>query len=594
MRTNFFKFSVLITAILVGQIAASGQALHLKARSGNTPRSIVREENRAARTGPAHQIVQFDHLPGVADLNALLAAGFKVIAAVPDNAVMVIGPTAATTEMAGVKWVGELETGDKLSPTLGTANPILAIVEFHTDVTAAIQESVVATEGLTFERPASLLANHIIVSASMDKLTALAAHDEVAYIFPADPALLTPPVAGTTPIQCAGMLTLSGPVAQYANVVTGWDMGPNHEAELGYVFGALTSKVPAATVEAEILRAMNTWSSVTNVVFNVGSGPNAARTVFLEFVNGAHGDAYPFDAAGTILAHTFYPVPLNSESIAGDMHLNAAVNWHVGGDVDIYTVVLHELGHAIGLTHTDNPGDVMYPYYQRGVPLSKNDIGAAQRLYGVLNSAAPVTLAPVTPAPVTVAPVNSTSPLSLTLNPIPAPAQASQIAIAGTVSGGVGTVTVQYQTDHGYSGKATVSAGTWNATGVTLVVGTNNITVTAFDSANHTVSHTETVTVTAPAASSATAPLSIRITSPSSTVTTENAATVSVGGTSVGGNGITQITWQTSTGASGTAVGTSQWLASNIPLLVGTNTIVVRTFDAAGASAWASVVVTHP
>jgi hypothetical protein len=77
-------------------------------------------------------------------------------------------------------------------------------------------------------------------------------------------------------------------------------------------------------------------------------------------------------------------------------------------------------------------------------------------------------------------------------------------------------------------------------------------------------------------------------------VTTENAATVSVGGTSAGGNGITQITWQTSTGASGTAVGTTQWLASNIPLLVGTNTIVVRTFDVAGASAWASVVVTRP
>jgi hypothetical protein len=589
MRANFFKSSVLFTAILVGQIAATGQELHLKARSGNTPRSTGREESRAAKTGAAHQIVQFDHLPGVADLNALLAAGFKVIAAVPDNAIMVIGPTAVTTEMAGVKWVGELETGDKLSPALRTANPILAIVEFHTDVAAAIQESVVATEGLTFDRPASLLSNHIIVSASIEQLTALATHDEVAYIFPADPALLTPPVAGTTPIQCAGMLTLAGPVAQYANVVTGWDMGPNHEAELGYVFGALTSKVPAATVEAEILRAMNTWSSVTNVVFNVGSGPNAARTVFLEFVNGAHGDAYPFDAAGNVLAHTFYPVPLNSESIAGDMHLNAAVNWHVSGDVDIYTVVLHELGHAIGLTHTDNPGDVMYPYYQRGMQLSKNDIGAAQQLYGTLNSAAPVTLAPVT-----VAPVNSTSPLSLTLNPIPAPVQASQIAIAGTVSGGVGTVTVQYQTDHGYSGKATVSAGTWNATGVTLVVGTNNITITAFDSANHTVSHTETVTVTAPAASTATAPLSIRITSPSATVSTDSAAAVSVGGTSAGGNGITQITWQTSTGASGTAVGTTQWLASNIPLLVGTNTIVVRTFDVAGASAWASVVVVRP
>ncbi len=343
-------------------------------------------------------------------------------------------------------------------------------------------------------------------------------------------------------------------------------------AQLGYVFGALTSKVPAATVESEILRAMNTWSAITNVVFPRGIGSStAARTVFLEFVSGAHGDAYPFDSAGAVLAHTFYPVPLNSESIAGDMHLNAAVNWHVGGDIDIYSVVLHELGHAIGLTHTDNPGDVMYPYYQRGMQLSKNDIGAAQQLYGALNSV------PATATPITVAPVKSSSTLTLTLNPISAPAQALTTVIGGTVSGGTGTVKVQYQTDHGYSGTAAVgSSGTWSATGVTLVTGVNNITVTAYDSANHTASQTEGVAVTPAPSSGVTGPVSILITSPSATVTTENAATVSVGGTSAGGNGITQITWQTSTGASGTAVGTSQWLASNIPLLVGTSTIIVR------------------
>ena len=434
-----------------------------------------------------------------------------------------------------------------------------------------------------------LLPNHVIVNASMDQLKAIAAHDEVAYIFPADPALLAAPTPGVAPVQCAGMLTLSGPIAQYANVVTGWDLDSDHFAHLGYVFGNLTSKVPASAVESEILRAMNTWSSVTNVVFHLETSPGAARTIFVEFASGAHGDAYPFDAAGTVAAHTFYPVPLNSESIAGDVHLDASDNWHVGGDIDIYTVVLHELGHAIGLTHTDNPGDVMYPYYQRGMQLSKNDIGAAQQLYGVPSSA----LTSVAAAPVTVAPVTSTGPLSLTLNPISAPA--AQTAIAGTVSGGVGTVTVQYQTDHGYSGKATVgTSGTWSAAGVTLAVGVNNITVTAFDSANHTISHTETATVAATPAAAVTAPLSIRITSPSSSVTTDNAAAVSVGGTSAGGNGITQITWQTSTGASGSAVGTTQWLASNIPLLVGTNTIIVRTFDVAGTMAWASVVVVRP
>jgi hypothetical protein len=469
---------------------------------------------------------------------------------------------------------------------------ILAVVEFHADVEADVQQSIATAEGVTFERPAVLLRNHVIVNASMDQLKALAAHDEVAYIFPADPVLLAAPTPGVAPVQCAGMLTVSGPIAQYANVVTGWDLDPDHLAHLGYVFGNLTSKVPASAVEAEILRAMSAWSAVTNVVFHLGSSPGAARTIFVEFASGAHGDSYPFDTAGTVAAHTFYPVPLNAESIAGDVHLDASENWHVGGDIDIYTVVLHELGHAIGLTHSDNPGDVMYPYYRRGMQLSANDIGAARQLYGSFIGA-PASAAPITVAPVnSVVSVNAVSPLSLILNPIPPPGVAAQTAIGGTVSGGVGLVAVQYQTDHGYSGKAVVtSSGIWTAAGVVLVTGTNNVTVTAFDSANHTVSQTTAVTRSAASSSAATTPISVLITSPSSAVSTAKGATVSVGGTSAGGAGITRVTWQTSTGGAGTAVGTDPWLASNIPLFTGTNTIVIRAFDATGASAWASAVV---
>ena len=100
-------------------MTAAGQEVHLKARGGNTSPSIGKEETRAAKSGPVHQIVQFDHLPGVADLNALLVAGYKVIAAVPDNAVMVVGPAAMTVQAAGVSWIGQLQVSDKLSPSLG-------------------------------------------------------------------------------------------------------------------------------------------------------------------------------------------------------------------------------------------------------------------------------------------------------------------------------------------------------------------------------------------------------------------------------------------------------------------------------------------
>jgi hypothetical protein len=127
MLDNIWKSSLVIAALVCAQGTVFGQALHLKAREAST-RSIlavsdssVRAEARvrSAQIGPVHQIVQFDHLPGVADLNALLSAGFKVIAAVPDNAVMVIGPSAVTVQAAGVISIVQLEVSDKLSPSLG-------------------------------------------------------------------------------------------------------------------------------------------------------------------------------------------------------------------------------------------------------------------------------------------------------------------------------------------------------------------------------------------------------------------------------------------------------------------------------------------
>jgi hypothetical protein len=127
MLDNFWKSSLVIAALVCAQGTVFGQAVHLKAREASTRSTLsvtdssIRAEVRVRSTpvGPVHQIVQFDHLPGVADLNALLSAGFKIVAAVPDNAVMVVGPSAVTVQAAGVSWIGQLEVSDKLSPSLG-------------------------------------------------------------------------------------------------------------------------------------------------------------------------------------------------------------------------------------------------------------------------------------------------------------------------------------------------------------------------------------------------------------------------------------------------------------------------------------------
>ncbi len=546
-----------------------GQQIHLKTRDIPTaagPRATLPDN---------HQIVVFDHAPSVEDLDTLLAGGAQVVSVLPDNAVVVGSSNGGITPGQGILWTGRLDPADKLSPALVAADTMTVIVEFHSDVSVGRQQAIADEEGVELQRPPVLLASHAIIVAPLTALQALAAHDEVAYIFPADPALLTD--AGFS--ACAGMLTMAGPIAQYSNLVHGWDLNADHVAHLGYVFGSLTTKVPAAQVEAAVVRALNQWSNYTNVAFAPGTNASAARTVLVKFASGAHGDAYPFDGPGGILAHTFYPVPVNPESIAGDMHLDADENWHNGSTVDIYSVALHEAGHAIGLGHTDNPGDVMYPYYRLGMSLSANDIGAAQALYGK-PLAAPVT-------------TSAAKPLQLTADTPPSSVQTATVAMTGILSGGTAPYSVQWQTDHGYSGLASLAgSASWNTGAVPLVNGENTISVTAYDSATGSATQTETVSlVPAPRPAGSTVPVSVLITSPASSVTTVNAAAVSLAGTATGGVGISKVTWQTSTGATGTATGTSHWIATAVPLLKGTNTLVIRAYDATGNNAWGALVV---
>jgi hypothetical protein len=133
-------------------------------------------------------------------------------------------------------------------------------------------------------------------------------------------------------------------------------------------------------------------------------------------------------------------------------------------------------------------------------------------------------------------------------------------------------------------------AGLWSVQGVPLTVGLNTITISAYDARKATASQAVTVTrlARAPVAAS---PVSIKINTPAAAVTTARSAAISLTGTASGGTGITTVTWQTSIGATGTATGTDHWIAANVPLLIGTNTIILRAYDSAGANAWATAVV---
>jgi len=294
------------------------------------------------------------------------------------------------------------------------------------------------------------------------------------------------------------------------------------------------------------------------------------------FGAGAHGDGYPFDGPGGILAHTFYPAPPNPESIAGDMHFDDDETWRIGVNTDLFSAALHEVGHALGLGHSDNPNDVMYPYYKMATTLADGDKTAILTLY----AAAQTTTTPP-------------SALTLTVNVPPAATTGALVSLSGSVTGGSGAKSVTWSSSTGASAVAQLVGTTWSAPNIPLSIGTNNIMMTATDSTG-SVFRTVTVirqNVTSPVPGDTTAP-TLTISSPSSTSISTTLAALTFIGTASDASGVARVTWSTNTGSSGTATGTTQWSAT-IPLLVGSNSVTIRATDTNGNASWRTVVVTR-
>ncbi|RWS24601.1 Peptidase M10A M12B and Hemopexin matrixin domain containing protein-like protein, partial [Leptotrombidium deliense] len=83
-----------------------------------------------------------------------------------------------------------------------------------------------------------------------------------------------------------------------------------------------------------------------------------------------------------VVGHAF-PPPV------GEVHMNIDLNYandtHRG--IDLFTVIVHEVGHALGLSHNGNPNSIMYPVYVSTVPeigykFTNEEVFTIRKLYG--------------------------------------------------------------------------------------------------------------------------------------------------------------------------------------------------------------------
>ncbi|ABF70673.1 hypothetical protein [Trichoplusia ni ascovirus 2c] len=141
---------------------------------------------------------------------------------------------------------------------------------------------------------------------------------------------------------------------------------------------------------------MNTANSVFKIWSRTGLNFTYIKNVDeamvrIYFYRQDHNDSFPFDGKGKILGHAFYPNRHRiNRGLAGEVHIDADEQFYFNDklenmseyddSINLHAILLHEVGHAIGLLHSANKSSIMYPYYG-GSKLGVDDFNGIQQIY---------------------------------------------------------------------------------------------------------------------------------------------------------------------------------------------------------------------
>ena len=334
-------------------------------------------------------MLQFHELPSPAKLRALGVEPLHIISATTIAANI---STAQIDELEPLlRWSGTLQAVDKFSSIARKNmsqqnNDLVLLVEFYPDVLRHKIKSLMAMKGgIEIEHPD--LPPHIyLLKGSAEVFNTLAEDDAVNWISAPSYAL-----ESASPVTyCAGPPSDFGTVANYATLGDGWDGPGRGSAKLKYHFVNQTMDLSVPQQQEIVRLALFEWAKYADITFTPTNLPSQARSLDISWHVGDHGDFLSFDGVGSDLAHSFFPAGVNPDPIAGDIHFDDAETWTiqmtgiwlVSPEKELFTVAMHEAGHALGLEHSDVPNALMYSFYDKPfTELHSDDIAAIQSLY---------------------------------------------------------------------------------------------------------------------------------------------------------------------------------------------------------------------
>lgn len=257
--------------------------------------------------------------------------------------------------------------------------PSLLIVRLREDLSEVVARAALLSEGARIVPYGYLPRNSFLIENAPRIVERLTDDPRIVQILPASRAI----EEGQPTIPCPIDAAIS---PKFLVRGDGWDGQGRGSASLTYHIDDTGSSVDPADFRVSFEHALSIWGTYADIVFEPTGTPGQNRSIDVLWATGEHGDGTPFDGFGGIVAHSFYPEPISPETLAGDLHLDGAENWGVtpGVGLNVFSVLLHELGHCLGLNHSEDPRAVMFPQIlvaQVYDGLGDDDIAGIQTLY---------------------------------------------------------------------------------------------------------------------------------------------------------------------------------------------------------------------
>ena len=164
-------------------------------------------------------------------------------------------------------------------------------------------------------------------------------------------------------------------------------IGPFDRRELTFAFGTLSSQIGNGNVRDAVRRAFDTWAGAgVGLTFSeVDESDNP--DIMIEWRQAADSD---HSMVGGVLAHADFPPGFSiiTNGLPLPLHFDDQEHtWTDGaedGTFDIETVALHEIGHCLGMLHSDVNGSVMFPFISSNREvrsLRPDDLAGIRHLY---------------------------------------------------------------------------------------------------------------------------------------------------------------------------------------------------------------------